>query len=395
MIAMHTRDATNGEVRKFGTNPVPILMTVRELHHGGIERDVTKIAMNLDRSRFEPHVASYQLGGMRHEELQRAGVPVLHLPVSSLRSATMLSAALRLRGYIRTHGIRLVHAYDPSAAFVVPAARAMGVPAVLSSTLGHRDLCDSRTRWLLRRTDQMVDTVVVNCEAMRRHMANDEGLRDDRIMLCYNGVDTSEFYPAPAPSPKPVADASFLIGAICVLRPEKALGLLQEAFARIRHLRPGMKLLLVGSGPELASLQSNRDRLGLQDDCVFVPATTAVPEVLRALDIFVLCSKSEAFSNALLEAMACGCCAIGSRVGGTPELLGKSERGLLFRSGDVGDCAEKLATLVLNDRLRDELGKRAADFARTSLTIETAAHRMAEIYESILRWKSTGERHVA
>src|SRR5271168_3289351 len=94
--------------------PTPVLLTVRELHHGGIERDVTKIALHLDRSRFEPHVATYQAEGMRFEELIRASVPVLHLPVSSLKSPTAFSAAIRMRRYIRKHRIRLVHAYDPS-----------------------------------------------------------------------------------------------------------------------------------------------------------------------------------------------------------------------------------------------------------------------------------------
>ena len=139
-----------------------------------------------------------------------------------------------------------------------------------------------------------------------------------------------------------------------MLRPEKALDLLQESFARIRHLQPGMKLLIVGSGPELPRLQINGQRLGIQNDCVFEPATSQVPQYLRALDIFVLCSRSEAFSNTLLEAMACGCCAVGSQVGGTPELIGNDERGLLFRPGDAGDLAEKLTTLIGNERLRRE-----------------------------------------
>jgi glycosyltransferase involved in cell wall biosynthesis len=178
-----------------------------------------------------------------------------------------------------------------------------------------------------------------------------------------------------------------------VLRPEKALDLLQEAFARIRHLKPGMKLLLVGSGPELSRLQHNCLRLGIQDDCVILPATSQVPQFLRALDIFVLCSRSEAFSNTLLEAMACGCCAVGSRIGGTPELIGNDERGLLFRPGDAGDLAEKLVTLIGNESLRRKFGNRAAEFARTKLSIEIAAGRMAEIYEMMLRRKTVGAAH--
>ena len=178
-----------------------------------------------------------------------------------------------------------------------------------------------------------------------------------------------------------------------MLRPEKALDLLQESFARIRHLQPGMKLLIVGSGPELPRLQINGQRLGIQNDCVFEPATPCVPQYLRALDIFVLCSRSEAFSNTLLEAMACGCCAVGSQVGGTPELIGNDERGLLFRPGDAGDLAEKLTTLIGNERLRREFGTRAADFAKTRLSIEIAAGRMAEIYEMMLRRKTAWLNH--
>jgi glycosyltransferase involved in cell wall biosynthesis len=325
---------------------------------------------------------------MRFEELNRAGVPVLHLSIPSLKSLGVLSAAVRMRRYIREHAIRLVHAWDPSAVFAVPLARSMQVPVVLSSMLGSRDLLDQRTHRQVRWTDRMVDAVVVNCEAMRRHIINDEHVPGELVELCYNGVDTEQFYPATAIRPAPVADAPFVIGAVCVLRPEKALDLLQEAFARIRHLKPGMKLMIVGSGPELPRLLANSRHLRLQNDCVFVPATPLVPQFLRAFDIFVLCSRSEAFSNTLLEAMACGCCAIGSRVGGTPELIGNDERGLLFRTDDAGDLAENLATLIGNEQLRRELGARAADFAKTKLSIEIAARRMADIYEMMLRRKT-------
>ncbi len=368
-------------------NPVPVLLTVREMNTGGIEHDVTKIAIHLDRSRFEPHVACYQAGGIRFEELRLAGVPILHLPVSSLKSPSAFLAAIRMRRYIREHRIRLVHAYDASAVFVAPLARALRVPAVLSSLLGNRNLLDERTRRQVRWTDKIVDTVVVNCEAMRRHMIDDEHVRSDRIQLCYNGVDTTEFYPAATPKPAPIAGASLVIGTVCVLRPEKALHLLQEAFARVRHLKPGMKLLIVGSGTELSKLEANGQRLGIQDDCKFVPATKAVPQYLRACDIFVLCSRSEAFSNGLLEAMACGCGVVGSRVGGTPELIGDDERGLLFRSGDARDLAAKLTVLIENESLRHKFGVRAADFARRNLSVEIAAGRMAEIYELMLRRK--------
>jgi L-malate glycosyltransferase len=373
----------------MNSRPVPILLMVRELNLGGIEHDVTKIAIHIDRSRFQPHVASYHTHGIRYDELRRANVPLLHLPLSSFLSRAAILSALRFWRYIVKHRIRLVHAYDTSAAFAVPLARGIGVPVVLSSQLGSRSLFDPRTHRQIRWTDRMVDTVIVNCEAMRNHLIFDEGVPRERIELCYNGVDSREFFPWQGPKPDPLTDSSLVIGTICVLRREKSLDVLQEAFARIRHLDSRMKLVIVGSGPELARLQANSKRLGLENANIFLPATPHVATFMRAIDIFVSSSRSEAFSNSILEAMACGCCIVGSRVGGTPELIGNDERGLLFRVGDPADLADRLSSLISSESLRQTLSTKAVQFAKDCLSIEIAAHRMAEIYDKMLR-KTTG-----
>jgi len=367
--------------------PIPVLLLVRKLDHGGIERDVTKVVKGLDRSRFTPHVAVYQGGGLRMEEVKQAGVPILDLGVTSLMSPKILRSAGEFCGFIRRNRIRVVHAYDASAVFAAPLARLMRVPLVITSTLGHRDLFDERTRKQLPFTDKLADLIFVNCEAMRRHMIEDYGIPAERTVLCYNGVETSEFYPAPGPKPEPVADALLVIGTVCVLRPEKRLDLLVEAFAAVHGKKPGMKLLIVGSGPELEKLQSKAGELGVLKDCVFLPAVPKVAPLLRAIDIFVSCSSSEAFSNAVLEAMACGCCPVGSRVGGTPELIADNDRGLLFESGNAGDLAEKLTLLIENDELRRRLAHQAATFATENLNMQVAVNRLSEIYETGLARK--------
>jgi glycosyltransferase involved in cell wall biosynthesis len=227
---------------------------------------------------------------------------------------------------------------------------------------------------------------------MRRHMIDDEHVPGERIELCYNGLVTTEFFPVETPRPGPILSASLVIGTVCVLRPEKALTLLQEAFALVRHLHPNMKLVFVGSGPQSASLQENAARLGITEANEFIPATHDVATWLRSMDIFVLPSYSEAFSNSLLEAMACGCSVVGSRVGGTPELIGSNEeRGLLFRNGDVGDLALKLSKLIADRELRRSMGTRAAEFVRENLTIEIAAERTAAIYEKLLQRKTESQ----
>jgi glycosyltransferase involved in cell wall biosynthesis len=101
----------------------------------------------------------------------------------------------------------------------------------------------------------------------------------------------------------------------------------------------------------------------------------------------VSCSHSEAFSNALLEAMACGCCVVGSRVGGTPELIGENQRGLLFEKGSVDDLADQLSRLMTNAILRKSLAEKAAEHARTELTMEVNVRRNMQIYDSLLERK--------
>lgn len=367
--------------------PIPIVLVVRELGSGGIERDVAKLALALDRGRFACFVAAYQPEGVRASELKAAGVPIVHLDVPNLKSFRALRAACKFGWFLGRNKIKLVHAWDASAVFAVPLARLLRIPVALSSVLGDRRLIDERSRKQFQSTDRWVDAIVVNCEAMRKHLVTDYSVPPERIELCYNGVNTREFFPANGHKPEPIAAAPLVIGAVCVLRVEKNLEILQEAFAKIAPCAPGAKLLLVGSGPELGKLHANGSRLGIQDDCIFLPAVSNVAPFLHAIDIFVSCSYSEAFSNSLLEAMACGCCVIGSRVGGTPELIADGERGLLFESGDVDELARKLTMVIEDVSLRKRLATNAAEFAARDLNMERAARCMSGIYETMLRKK--------
>ena len=364
--------------------PVPVLITARELDQGGVERDVTKIAMHLDRSRFEPHVGTFYAHGLRYEELRSAGVPILDLPLRSLLSIDSVRLANKMRSYIKQHLIQIVHAYDASGVFVLPVARLAGVPVTIGSQLSYREILDKRTQQLLRMHDRVPDAILVNCNAIRRYMIEDEHVAAERLEICYNGVDTAQFYPPPTRS-----DVVSTIGIVCALRPEKNVPLLQEALVKVRHLQPDLRLVVIGSGAELAALQQNAVRLGIAEANIFVPATRDVANYLRLMDIFVLPSYSEAFSNSLLEAMACGCAVIASRVGGLPELTGDhEERGLLFPSGDLDGLTAKLAKLIQDPALRHELGARAAEFARDSLSIQIAAERTGAIYERLLGRKA-------
>jgi glycosyltransferase involved in cell wall biosynthesis len=182
-----------------------------------------------------------------------------------------------------------------------------------------------------------------------------------------------------------------VIGVVCVLRPEKGLPTLVEAFAAVRNLAPHLRLAIVGSGPVLPQLQSLARDLGVLDACVFEPTTSRVEDWLRNIDIFVLPSLSEALSNSLMEAMACGCCPIASRVGGNPELIEDGVRGLLFPPGDAAGLAAALREVILNPDLRRRMADAAHDFVHANFSRETAARRMEQIYSGLLENGTRGD----
>ncbi|HUK19675.1 MAG TPA: glycosyltransferase [Bryobacteraceae bacterium] len=365
--------------------PRPILLMVRKLDIGGCERDLTKIATGLDRSRFEPHVGCFQAQGLRAGELQAAAIPIVELPVRSIVSTGGLRGAWEMIRYIHRNRIELVHAFDvPTDMFGVPVARAAGTRVVISSQLSYRHLYSEKERHLLRITDRMVDKILVNCRAVRKHLIEDERVDPERIYLSYNGVDTAIFHPRATERPVEVKGAALVIGTVANLRVEKGLDLLIEAFAKLGDLRRGMKLAIVGHGPLEAELKAQARELGIEDACIFEPGRPDVADWMRSIDIFVSPSRSESFSNSLLEAMASGCMVVGSAVGGTPELITDGRTGLLFRVGDVADLTRALGTAIRDETTRERLARAAASFASENLGVEKAVERAHELYGTLL-----------
>ncbi|MBZ5609614.1 MAG: glycosyltransferase family 4 protein [Acidobacteriia bacterium] len=371
--------------------PRRVLLMARELDLGGSERQLTVIAKALDRSRFEALVGCFRPAGLRGQELSAAGVGIAHFPVYSFASPAAASGAWKLARFIRSRGIDLVHTFDyPLTAFAIPVGHFFTRAIVVSSQRAHRGLIPSGYRTLVRATDRLADAIVVNCEFLRRHLEQDEGVASSRIRLCYNGIDLDEFQSGDSSRPAELPADALVIGVVCALRPEKDLPSLLKAFACVRRARAGLKLAIVGGGPLLAALKSQARELAIVDECVFAPATDRVADWLRAIDIFVLPSRSEALSNSLMEAMACGCCAAASNVGGNPELVRNGETGLLFEAGDVADLSARLELLIGNDSLRRRLATAGVQWIRERFSVRSAAQRMGEIYGELLERRAGG-----
>jgi glycosyltransferase involved in cell wall biosynthesis len=344
------------------------------------------MALALPRDRFAVHVACFRSEGVRGTELIEAGVPILVLPIRSFRSLRQIVAAVVLvRRYVRCHRIGVVHAFDaPANLFLVLAALFLRRPVILTSQRAHRTLAPPALRIGLRLGDRLADGVVVNCDAIRRHLVSDFKVPAQRVHVCYNGLVASRFS---ADASRGVNGAvplgATVVGTVCVHRTEKDLPTLLRAFARCAHADPQLFLVVVGDGPERPGLERLVEELGIAPRCRFQGRVADVAPWLACMDLFVLPSISEALSNALMEAMASRCACIASRVGGNVELVRPGDTGLLFEPGDVLGLADQITRLAGDRALRIELGSRASDFIRRSFSAESAAGRLGSLYESL------------
>ncbi|MEM6742406.1 MAG: glycosyltransferase family 4 protein [Pseudomonadota bacterium] len=139
----------------------------------------------------------------------------------------------------------------------------------------------------------------------------------------------------------------------------KGLGILLEAFAKVRKAHPAVRLRLVGDGPDRTWLEAKAKTLGVAEHVEFTgyQSQDQVAEHLAQSDIFVLPSFAEGVPVVLMEAMAAGLPVIASRVAGVQELVEDGVSGFAAPPGHVEMLAEKIGGLLKADAPRDAMGE--------------------------------------
>jgi len=148
-----------------------------------------------------------------------------------------------------------------------------------------------------------------------------------------------------------------------------------------------LRWVLVGEGPLEQELVNIVRDAGLGERAQILGFTDRPWEVYSGLDFFVLSSVNEGLPLALLEAMACGCSPIATRVGGVPEVLEDSSLGWLVEPNDVPDLVSAMEAAALTlPEVRGQMGRRARGHVVTRFDAETQYSRLADVLQQ--EWKS-------
>lgn len=195
------------------------------------------------------------------------------------------------------------------------------------------------------------------------------------IEVIPNFIDTKRFRRLPREHFKQALcpNGERLLVHVSNFRPVKRASEVVEVFHGLQQRGHGVKLLLVGDGPDRVSAEHRARELGVYDDVRFLGKQEPVEEILSIADIFLMPSGSETFGLAALEAMACGVPVIASRIGGLPELVIDGETGFLCDLGDVQAYTEAAHRLLTDDALHTSMAeasrKRAVEEFDTDIIV--------------------------
>jgi glycosyltransferase involved in cell wall biosynthesis len=275
-------------------------------------------------------------------------------------------------------------------------ARKKGVPAIatnhlLSETFSRNLFFDSAKfnnffYKIVNSFYNLVDIVlcpsIYGLKTLRKY-----GLKAKALVLS-NGIELSKFSPN---LDHEQFDAEFglkeenkKILYVGRLMEEKGLDVLLNAYSIVNAKMPNTNLIIVGKGHLRANLEEEADKLGLEN-VVFTGfiSDSLVRQAYASSDLFVLPSYAEIQPLVLLEALAMGLPAIGTRVGGVPEMIVDGKNGYVLKPGDHEGMAEKIITILNDDTLRKEFSRSSLRMAR-SHDIEKSADKLERLYNELV-----------
>lgn len=370
-----------------------ILFLLRSFSLGGAERQLCVLASGLQQSGYSVKIAVIYAGGPLEEEARRLGIQIVDLRRRGRWD--LLPFFLRLVDLIKREKPDILHSY-----LQVPNIWAALVKLVLPRTNVVWGIRASKVEWkdygwqwqLTDKVESLLanipNWIICNSRAGLLHYA-ENGYPKERMSVIHNGIDTGRFFPdrnlgIPIRRGWGVGDDQKLIGMVGRMDPIKDYPSFLRAASLLTQERRGIRFVCVGGGPG-NYIQEYRElacSLSLQRYIIWAGERSDMLSVYNALDICTLPSVSEATSNVIGEAMACGVPCVATDVGDSAQLIGSLGEIVPPRDPE----ALKRGILTLLDRLdkeRMELNKKVAQRINEQFSVSNLVSSTADALNEV------------
>ncbi len=227
------------------------------------------------------------------------------------------------------------------------------------------------------------DRVIAVTEDVRGHLSRHIALQ--KIRVVNNAIElervASRLSPADAKKRLGISPDAIVVGTAARLEPIKRMDLFVKTCQRIRAAQKNAVFVVAGDGSQRQSTERLAHELNLTSSFRMLGERSDMGDVLRAMDVFLICSDHEGLPAALLEAMYSGVPVVARAVGGIPEVIGNSGTAELVDSADPGEIAAATLKALANDTAarREQARERVSDHFSAGIMAE----QMVEVYRSL------------
>lgn len=350
---------------------------------GGGERIVLRIAELLPGWGFRVSIMTFAI----HPDssvLRSAPCPVYLIPLQRTYDLAAFRAALTIRRFLRREEVKVVQTFFESSD--------LWAGAVVKCLSSARLIWSRRDMGILRRRKHEIayrllasfpDLVIAVSARVRQHCINADGLDPAKVKVIYNGLDMTAWRGTPD---RPLAHG-FVVTTVGNIRRVKGHDTLIRAAAIVLKQYPSCSFTIAGEvlEPEyFAEMQQTLRDLDLVEQVQFVGGVEDLRTHLRTADVFVLPSRSEGFSNAIIEAMACGLPVIATDVGGNGEAVRDGLNGFLIPADDPEALAQALMRLFADPAGLEQMGMESLALVERNFTAEVMMRQITSAYTLLL-----------
>jgi glycosyltransferase involved in cell wall biosynthesis len=351
---------------------------------GGGERIVLRLAALLPQYGYRVSILCFSA----HPEssaLQSPPCPIYLLPLKRTYDLTAFRAALDLRRFIQQNRIQIVQTFFESSDLWAGAiTRAMSSAKLIWS---RRDMGILRTRKhsiAYRLLANAPDAVFTVSEQVRRHCIDVDGVDPNRVQTIYSGLNLSGWSEIDRPTK---TSGNLIVTTVGNIRRVKGHDLFIRAAASIAPQFPGVRFTIAGDVLEpdyFIELQQLIRDLNLSDRFHFTGGVTNLREHLATSDIFVLPSRSEGFSNAIIEAMAASLPVVATNVGGNAEAVIDGVNGFIIPLEDPAALSAAVSRLISKPSLAKAMGKAGRSLVEEKFTAAAMMNQTTRVYRALL-----------
>lgn len=363
-----------------------IAYIVPTLDQSGAEKQLSLLATHLGDG-FTPHVFALTRGGPYEKMLEAAGIPLTVIGKRwklDPRALRRLTAALKqFQPDILHTWLFAANAYGRMAAKALPNARVIVSERCVDRWKAGWQL--RVDRWLLPRTDLLVG----NSQSVA-DFYEQQGVPREKLVTIPNGIDIPPTNALPSAAERATwreqlgfSPESFVVGHVGRLATQKRVRDILWAVETVRQIRPSLKLVIAGDGPERQSLEQFAYDTHLMDHVRFLGHRSDASAISSQLDAFVLASSFEGMSNSLMEAMAWGCPVVASDISPNREMVTHEQTGLLYPVGDTIALMQALRRYLDEPELRDRCARAAREYASQSWSISSMVKAWEQMYQKI------------